>query len=125
MTDIKKIAAEMRLAAPKESADRLAYEGAREDLLDWKRRALKAEAALAAAQARIAELEASQQWQPIETAPKNGTRILTYSPKDNEYCWKIEINKWKHSAWQASPSMCQPTHWMPLPAPPALTGEPR
>ena len=59
-------------------------------------------------------------WQPIETAPKDGTLILGY--KNGEmatvewaYCgesgdWNLVVS-WDGQPWT-------PTHWMPLPEPP-------
>lgn len=68
-------------------------------------------------------------WQPIETAPRDGTRVLAiwgkhgtqiiywYSWEERpEYlvkagaCWKPEN--------QRCPINATPTHWMPLPPPP-------
>ncbi len=70
-------------------------------------------------------------WQPIETAPKDGTRILvcggTYTVSNDEYPdWPMtfaDIVTWqKHrNCWISGPShdggdfVHQPTHWMPLP----------
>jgi len=64
-----------------------------------------------------AELEA---WQPIETAPKDGTRIIVYRPRDNDYCYHVGEDVWRRNCWYKSPAMCQPTHWMPLPEAPGL-----
>jgi uncharacterized protein DUF551 len=62
-------------------------------------------------------------WQPISTAPKDGTRVLvckpikTGSPKK----YGIYISRWNGLYWAAvNPAIYQngPTHWMPLPLPP-------
>lgn len=57
------------------------------------------------------------QWQPIETALKDGTDILAWDGAPCIVHWEPEFSpaRWviQHdgmSAW--------PTHWMPLPAPP-------
>ena len=71
-------------------------------------------------------------WQPIETAPKDGTSILVYPPT-----WKTKraaIAKWNPNRyaknpkgyWERDDDMqrvtisrgATPTHWMPLPEPP-------
>ena len=74
----------------------------------------------------------NMEWQPIETAPKDKP-ILTYGriPEDYGYCpeeWKISISHWceagRSSGWSSQGSTVRgsfvPTHWMPLPAPPAV-----
>lgn len=55
------------------------------------------------------------EWQPIETAPRDGTLVL---------CW-LNIGGhalvYRHrSAWRTGPigEAVKPTHWQPLPAPP-------
>lgn len=62
------------------------------------------------------------EWQPIETAPKDGTRILAVCMKTAERTirrmghmavteWDDTWGEFNHISWPA-------THWMPLPAPP-------
>jgi len=62
------------------------------------------------------------EWKPIETAPKDGRRILVWRPKINEFCSHVGIERWRSinntGCWINSPSMCQPSHWMPLPGKP-------
>jgi hypothetical protein len=78
-------------------------------------------------------------WQPIETAPRDGTPILAYNGMVGVYntafttwfdsdenlmrkpgyegfpCgfWSTGLNGYPFGRWD-----CQPSHWMPLPAPP-------
>lgn len=70
------------------------------------------------------------QWQPIETAPRDGTVVLAYNargarsghrhffafsdPAPEGQCWAAEAG-WREPGrdWPS-----YPTHWMPLPAPP-------
>lgn len=61
-------------------------------------------------------------WQPISTAPKDGTPVLLFTPGKGRW-----IAKWKKSksVWRVvHPGSVKkqkegPTHWMPLPDPPA------
>lgn len=62
------------------------------------------------------------EWQPIETAPKDGTPILVYRPAasgvgyiqkvSGDYAMLHKSGKW---VWACSNDAAQPTHWMPLP----------
>lgn len=70
----------------------------------------------------IAELRKQLEWQPIETAPKDGTEILAYRKRDVKSCrWKGDC--WGGDGWTYPPAEGMlgehaPTHWKPLPAPP-------
>lgn len=67
------------------------------------------------------------EWQPIETAPKDGTAILIWDTyvhdlsmpvvgswvENTDYGGEFE---WEH--WKSGGVLYNPTHWMPLPTPP-------
>lgn len=66
------------------------------------------------------------EWQPIETAPKDGTDIIAYFPDAYE---KIDIVRWEQNQYHGDSwayARCvdglqtseNATHWMPLPPPP-------
>lgn len=74
-------------------------------------------------------------WQPIESAPKDGTPILAASLDGHRYitAWTDDVytaqcgsggpegwfsGKYR-DRWGDSPEMDRPTHWRPLPAPPS------
>ena len=81
------------------------------------------------------------QWQPIETAPKDGTRVLVCA---DIWMWDRTIDKevtapqtliaeWRDREWAVddwnydccgcSPETVKPAHWMPLPEPPQALKE--
>ena len=80
-----------------------------------------------------AAIAAMREWQPIETAPTDGTRFLAYrqcdDPEDigvvstlrrHDPGGALRNPKHNYETWVTdfgSPST-QPTHWMPLPEPP-------
>jgi len=97
-------------------------------------RAAIAEAEVAELRARIAELEAADQWRPVSEPPDKDGEYLIYRQPDLKYQpnarpdaammdvadyhagrtnAKGELNEWSHNA------IFMPiTHWRPLPAPP-------
>jgi hypothetical protein len=53
-------------------------------------------------------------WQPIETAPKDGTPILLWT-----YWEHYAVGAWDGTGWyDGQYSWSDATHWMPLPASP-------
>jgi hypothetical protein len=70
-------------------------------------------------------------WRPIETAPRDGTPILAfcvhpnarYAGEDFAEWTEIVVTRWidhNGGGWTWHGICGQHTHWMPLPAPPAL-----
>lgn len=64
------------------------------------------------------------EWKPIETAPKDGTKILTWRECKEGSLGSITVSEWGRTGygehWRPSPMAIRiaPTHWMPLPEPP-------
>jgi len=71
----------------------------------------------------MSAITTTQQWQPIDTAPKDGTKVLCFN-KD----WDIPLvlvyemhYGVGHKCWcwdGDADEESTPTHWIPLPAPP-------
>ena len=78
-----------------------------------------------AAKAAIAIVleEAAVKWQPIETAPKDGTPILAYMPDADGEPYQIYVvrmmgkigDEWWQEAGGEQWATYKPTHWMPRP----------
>jgi uncharacterized protein DUF551 len=77
--------------------------------------------------AALSALPAPEPWQPIETAPKDGTDILTLSPngvrvaKYSPFAFHPESWAWyiaMDNSICSGGTYCHPTHWQPLPAAP-------
>jgi len=79
------------------------------------------------------------EWQPIETAPKDGTAFLAWEDDDRGNQWPVVI-KWTEyeteedreefgeGFWQYCEELlsdvageAEPTHWLPLPPPPVTS----
>jgi len=72
---------------------------------------------------------AKDAWQPIETAPNDGTRVIVWHEHFTAPCsarYYSPSSEWM-MYYGGSSFKRQPTHWMPLPAPPgaARTQEPK
>ena len=82
--------------------------------MNTEERIKKQEATNAHLRDRVRVLEALRGWMPIETAPKDGTRVLLSIREDGltigYYCGGAWI--YQESSWH------NPTHWHPLPEPP-------
>ena len=62
-------------------------------------------------------------WQPIETAPKDGTRIIVVSETGSVWCgvyWEKRPRAGERWTSFIGPLRFDPTHWMPLPKAPAM-----
>jgi hypothetical protein len=67
---------------------------------------------------------APQGWQPIDSAPKDGTRVLLWGPTwVTPRCGQFFGPDWRH--FYERPFTAQPTVWVPLPAPPVSEDTPR
>lgn len=95
------------------------------------------EKALEAWEHKPNQLPRIEGWQPIETAPKDGTKILLgYFPGASKDWpdWSSAPESWRCAFWNrtkqkwiegktylSSEGFYSPTHWMPLPQPPKHT----
>ena len=76
----------------------------------------------------ISLLEAERKWQPIKTAPRDGTKILCFRPANPKAIIakakrSVIIVDWFDKRASATNFYQEPmestyTHWMPLPEPP-------
>lgn len=66
----------------------------------------------------------SPTWQPIETAPKDGSDVLVFNPMTGPYVSRFTDGEWPLHFW-GFPGVWYPgvTHWMPLPPPPVGSGQ--
>ncbi len=69
----------------------------------------------------------TQGWQPIESAPKDGTRVLGFVGRWVIVRWAVRFSEHygdTSGGWYDGEidGRAFPTHWMPLPAPPAEQG---
>ena len=73
--------------------------------------------------ARIRKLESQTAWQPIETAPKDGTRILLAdSSVAADGYFDYLLNK-GNGSWVWPYVKREPTHWKPMPPHPGKQEE--
>lgn len=79
--------------------------------------------AIGTAVAELAALKAAQEWRGMESAPKDGTRIIIFGSerRGNEVLRNGVVSQsyFCGSFWQVGGfSVFEPTHWQPLPTPP-------
>lgn len=80
---------------------------------------------------QTARAEGERAWQPIETAPRDGTRILLRETDDEMWVghwdtspWVTGVGAWITLENRSDTYEIAATHWQPLPTPPAPTAEP-
>jgi Protein of unknown function (DUF551) len=62
------------------------------------------------------------EWRPIESAPKDGTRVMLADMRSVVTgLWNPQVPGWECD-WRVGNYGDRPTHWMPLPDPPPPTG---
>ena len=78
------------------------------------------------------ESEFMSEWQPIETAPKTGIPFLAVVPSSYSEARQVRIVQWGKTSHiplygfcladqgVEDFDICEPTHWMYLPAPPSV-----
>jgi hypothetical protein len=123
MSDFEKMAREI---FPDDSRTPYASKDKAELWLEVKRESIAA--ALRTAYAAGAEAD---RWQPIETAPRDGTSILVaggtitwHGPGTTVTLEEVSHVNWDGAGWWVGNDedgehiSCEPTHWMPLPQKP-------
>lgn len=84
-------------------------------------------------------MSAQGEWQPIDTAKRDGTEMIGYRPDQGAFAFRWaemvefvshdrngdptedydeDYANWWHDRWGWMEGELTPTHWMPLPAPP-------
>lgn len=69
----------------------------------------------------LRSLPVSDGWLPIETAPRDGTRIVVAAYCDYNKIWVFREDYWRQYPLSGDGFGCWPhnrSHWRPLPAPP-------
>ena len=76
------------------------------------------DATIALAEQGIADLEAGEQgWRPIADDPPNDIPVLVHDGHGIEIAWR------KGNHWRSHLDVLRPTHWRPIPQPPAESRE--
>jgi len=74
----------------------------------------------------LTRLRSLTEWRPIETAPRDGTRVLGYQGSEGDHKGRVALVwRWNDGKpfWSCAdyPGL-QPTRWLPLPPPPNEVG---
>ncbi len=73
------------------------------------------------------EARAQSGWRPIETAPKDGTKVLVFCPHDSPFQAVANYHRQESPEWVGwvesydGEDIWPPSHWMPLPPAPPIT----
>jgi hypothetical protein len=70
---------------------------------------------------KVAPVQPESPWRSMESAPKDGTKVLVYVERDGHH-WQIVARTLDRlDGWYSDPGkhLVKATHWMPLPAPPS------
>lgn len=57
--------------------------------------------------------QAGPEWMPIDSAPRDGTRILIYAPDETDP--DTVVAYYAHPDWTCGRYGYRPSHWLPLP----------
>lgn len=70
---------------------------------------------------RAAGYAVEQDWQTMESAPRDGRRALCYAPAINDRAAAVRVDYWwaQERDWAHMRPGHPYSHWRPLPAPPA------
>lgn len=97
-----------------------AINGSKDDEKRWEQYTLeRIDSTISALESAIA----GAGWMPMESAPKDGTVIWAFNDEQARMRW-VEGEGYALWIWDdetlndIDPNVAQPTHWMPLPAPP-------
>ena len=71
----------------------------------------------------VAAWNQHKDWQPIETAPRDGTKFLAWDGDELLIAWWCDGGRWiSDNLQQYHPGEYEnPTHWQPLPSTPPIT----
>jgi hypothetical protein len=58
-------------------------------------------------------------WQPIETAPRDKQYHVVAKIENGKMAWWHRAKFVGGAGWKYRTGWCVPTHWLPLPGPPA------
>ena len=82
----------------------------------------KLAADLAERDAEIAALRAAREWRPIESAPRDGTRVLLWIAVSGTAPWaetaEFDGDEWWRNDGDEICGENSPTHWQPVPPAP-------
>lgn len=95
--------------------DRLGLEAGR-----WEMKSEELEVKVEGLKREVDRLRALNEWQPIETAPRDGTQIITWDPGTGigTTCYRVGPNQNCWVAWETGECIEPPTRWQPPPNPP-------